>query len=62
MDNIVKIELFNTGGNCLVDIVTLHNGRIMVISEDYACVYNDMQAFHDSSEGNLAGFVGSIQY
>jgi uncharacterized protein YlzI (FlbEa/FlbD family) len=63
MDNITKIETENTGGGSMVDIITLWNGKVIVISEDYAAVYQSKEAFYESSNlDNTAGFIGGASY
>ena len=63
MDNITKIETENTGGGCMVDILTLWNGKVIVISEDYVGIYQSKEAFYESSNlDNSTGFVGGTSY
>jgi hypothetical protein len=63
MDNITKIETENTGGGCMVDILTLWNGKVIVISEDYVAAYQSKEAFYESSNlDNTAGFIGGASY
>jgi len=62
MDNITKIETQNTGGGCMVDIITLHCGRVLVINEDHVCMYENEDAFYASSEGDVSGYVAGFQY
>ena len=63
MDNITKIETENTGGGSMVDIITLWNGKVIVISEDYVAAYQSKEAFYESSNlDNTAGFIGGTSY
>lgn len=41
----------NTGGGCLVDIVTLQDGRIIGISEECIVLYPSIDAFFDGIDG-----------
>ncbi len=63
MDNITKIETENTGGGCMVDIITLWNGKVIVISEDYTGVYQSKEAFYESANlDTTTGFIGGASY
>jgi hypothetical protein len=48
MDNIKKIETENTGGGTMVDILTLWNGRVIVVSDEYVGVYTSKEDFYNS--------------
>jgi hypothetical protein len=63
MDNITKIETENTGGGTMVDILTLWNGKVIVVSEDYVGVYKSKEAFYESSNlDTVDGIVGGASY
>jgi hypothetical protein len=50
MDNITQIEIENTGGGCMVDIITLWNGRVIVISDESIGVYPSKDDFYNDNE------------
>lgn len=52
---VTKIETVNTGGNCLVDIITLWDGRVITLNDECLCVFKNEQAFYDDM-GDSAEF------
>jgi hypothetical protein len=48
MDNITKIETENTGGGCMVDILTLWNGQVIVVNDECIGVYSSKDDFYNS--------------
>lgn len=53
--NIKSTETANMGGGCMVDILTLNDGRVIVISDEYLGMYESKDAFFDSAD-QLNGF------
>jgi hypothetical protein len=39
---ITKQETWNTGGGCMVDVLTLKNGQVLCLSDEYAGLYNSI--------------------
>ena len=42
---IADIETWNSGGSQVLDMVTLKDGRVLVISEDAVVLYSDREDF-----------------
>jgi hypothetical protein len=42
MVHITKSESYNTGGGCMVDILTLSSGKVLCISDEYVGLYNSI--------------------
>lgn len=42
---VVKLETVNTGGGCLVDLITLSNGMVLGVNEECVCLYPNEAAF-----------------
>lgn len=59
---VASVGTYHTGGGCMVDIMQLHDGRVMVISDEYIGVYQNIDAFFDSGENDNAGMVAGTQY
>lgn len=54
---IEKQETYNTGGGCMVDILTLSNGKIICISDEYCGLYNSVNdMLEDDGTKCLSGF------
>jgi hypothetical protein len=53
--HIVSSEVENMGGGCMVDILTMADGKVVVISDDYVGMYESKEAFFDSAD-QLNGF------
>ena len=47
MHYIVKQETWNTGGGCMVDILTLRDGKVLCVSDEYVGLYNSIDEFFD---------------
>jgi len=43
MFHITKQETWNTGGGCMVDVLTLSNGKVLCLSDEYAGLYNSVE-------------------
>ncbi len=43
-----KAETVNTGGNCMNDLYTLTDGRVLCVYEYGVCVYPSMQSWEDA--------------
>ena len=57
MINIVKEEIYDTGGGCVVDVLTLVSGKVVCISDEYVGLYyslNDM--LEDDGTKCIQGF------
>jgi hypothetical protein len=52
MNYVKKIFSENTGGNCMVDMVELNDGRILSITDDCVILFDSLDAFYDE---NAAG-------
>ena len=44
---IQKIDTVNTGGGCMVDLIHLHDGRVIGLNDECAVLYNNMDEFWD---------------
>ena len=44
---IKAIEGYETGGNCPVDFITLHDGRVIGIDGESVVLYESMEAFEE---------------
>lgn len=53
--NIVSVETENSGGGNMIDFIQLRNGNVLVISDEYAGLYESKEAFYDSAD-QLNGF------
>lgn len=42
MNYIIKQESYNTGGGCMVDVLTLSSGKVVCISDEYVGLYNSV--------------------
>jgi len=42
MDHIEKVETIDTGGNMMVDLLTLESGKVVGIGEDFIILYDNM--------------------
>jgi len=42
MQHITKLETWNTGGGCMVDILHLSSGKVVCISDEYVGLYNSV--------------------
>jgi hypothetical protein len=47
MYHITKQETYNTGGGCMVDILHLPNGKVLILSDEYAGLYNRVEDMLD---------------
>ena len=48
---VVEIKTWNSGGNIMLDIVTLNNGNVIVISDDAVSLWNsENEFFEDDGE------------
>jgi len=58
---VTKIETENTGGGCMVDFVTLWDGRVIAINDEMLCMYESLKHFWDSVDsGEPNGAIGSF--
>lgn len=48
MNHIEKVETHHTGGGCMVDILTLPNGKIVAVSDEYVGLYDSVDALYES--------------
>jgi hypothetical protein len=53
--NVVSIETENSGGGNMLDFITLLNGKVLVISDEYVGLYASKSAFYDG-EDQITGF------
>ena len=53
--NVVSIETENSGGGNMLDFITLRNGQVLVISDEYVGLYASKDAFY-STEDQINGF------
>lgn len=47
---IKSVTTENTGGNVMIDFITLHDGRIIAISSDLIGLYNSIESFNNADE------------
>jgi hypothetical protein len=48
---IQKIETVNTGGGCMVDLLYLHDGRVIGLNDECAVLYESLDSFFNDGEG-----------
>lgn len=53
---ITKIETVNTGGGCMVDLLTLSDGRVIGINDECVALYESMDTF-DSGDSIEAFYM-----
>lgn len=53
--NIVSIETENSGGGNMLDFIQLRDGKVLVISDEYAGLYTSKEAFYECAD-QLNGF------
>lgn len=53
---IEKLESMDTGGMTIVDFVTLKDGKVLCISDEYIGLYKDIDSFFDDESGLINGF------
>lgn len=57
MFHITKQETWNMGGGCMVDVLTLSNGKILCLSDEYAGLYNSLDdMLEDDGTKCIEGF------
>tara|TARA_R110000822_G_scaffold113444_2_gene244545 strand:+ start:917 stop:1129 length:213 start_codon:yes stop_codon:yes gene_type:complete len=57
MEFITQTNSYNTGGGCMVDVLTLEDGRVLCVTDDYVGLYhsvNDM--LEDDGTKCIKGF------
>jgi len=42
-----NIETYNSGGNVMIDAITLKDGRYIVISDEVMCIYGSKEDFEN---------------
>ena len=50
MINIAKIDTWNSGGNCMVDMIYLNDGRVIGLNEECVVLYPSENALFDDNE------------
>ena len=53
---IISIETKNTGGGCMVDFITLKNGKVLCISCDYVGLYESIEDVFGEEDLCINGF------
>ena len=53
--NIASIQTWQSGGNVMVDIVTLTDGRILTITEECCIVHKNQKAMDEYFDGDIEG-------
>ena len=56
MSEIISIETENTGGGCMVDLITLKNGKVLAISCDYIGLYDSIEDVLGEEDLCINGF------
>ena len=57
MFHITKQETWNTGGGCMVDVLTLSNGKVLCLSDEYVGLYNSIDdMLEDDGTKCIEGF------
>lgn len=51
-----KIETMDTGGMTIVDFITLKDGKVVCVSDEYIGLYKDIDSFYESESGHINGF------
>lgn len=49
---IKNITTEQTGGGCMIDFITLHNGQVIAIDSDLIGLYESMDEFWDGKDGS----------
>lgn len=53
MNNIIKTETINMGGDCMVDVLHLVDGSVLCVSDEYVGHYASLDSFlNDGNELN----------
>jgi hypothetical protein len=53
--NIASIDTENSGGGNMLDFITLRNGQVLVVSDEYVGLYASKDAFY-ATEDQINGF------
>lgn len=48
---IKSVETVNTGGGCMVDLVTLESGQVLCVDDEYVVLYKSKADFEDFARG-----------
>ena len=57
MTHITDVSTYNTGGGCMVDVLTLTNGKVLCISDEYVGLYDSVEDMpEDDGSKGLKGF------
>lgn len=49
---IKQVETYNSGGGCMIDLITLKDGEVIACSDEAVCVFKNMDAYHEN-DGDL---------
>ena len=50
MAHIEKLETFNSGGGCYIDLVHLDDGKVIALNNECLCVYSSIDDFWRSMD------------
>jgi hypothetical protein len=57
MTYVIKNESWNTGGGCMVDVLTLSTGKVLCISDEYVGLYHSVDdMLEDDGTKCIQGF------
>lgn len=54
---IASIETINTGGGCLVDVITLKDGRVIGLNDECVVMYKNMDDFNSLENADRPAFT-----
>jgi hypothetical protein len=58
MKPIKNIETYNSGGNCYITAIILHDDRCIIISNEAACLYECETAFLSGAGAQQTIYLG----
>jgi len=57
MEYIKSIETVNTGGGCMVDLIHLHDGRVIGLNDECCVLYASITDCWDGGSNDLPAFL-----
>lgn len=50
MENIELTQTINSGGDVMLDVLLLKNGKVLVVGDEVAALYKNMSDFENSAD------------
>ena len=54
---VASIHTDQTGGLCMVDVITLRSGKVLTISDECVVAWSSVSAWDNGSEGAIGGTI-----